>query len=154
MDSRVIRLRNLEACRLADGTIRLRQQSRLDEPSVIDLDPSQFEHLARVFGIGRERDLERRLSVLADRLQDVVCDSYFRTDILERCGDGLFLIAKLDSVVDLAVEFDGGRLQPADPADLGKNQARSNSGTEMQGEVSERNRTQPNAPPGQIGLGL
>ena len=115
-----IRFHDLKSVQLADGTIRLTQQAGIDEPSVIDLHPAQLLHLAGIVrgkpvpDVGIIADLERRLGVLVDKLQEVVCDRGFRDDILERCGDGLYWLAKLDAVTDLALEYDGGRLHPED----------------------------------------
>lgn len=101
--------------RLPSGTIRLKQ-SAFDEDSVIDLHPAQLEHVARALlgscDPGRLNEMERRIAVLADKAQDVVCSKAFRSDLIERCGDGFEYLARLDALVDLALEFDGGRLEP------------------------------------------
>lgn len=104
--------------RLPDGGIHLEQQSGVDEPNVIHLHPEQVLFIARqLCGMKPETtekvaDLERRIAVLTDKLQSIVCNSAFRGDIIERCGDGFEYLTKLDSVLDLALEFDGGRLEP------------------------------------------
>lgn len=149
--NKTIRLHDLEAFRLADGTIRLSQQSGIDEPSVIDLNHSQLEYLGKVFGIGREKELERRLAVLADKFQDIVCSNYWRSEILERLGDGMELLVRLDALVDLALEFDGGRLKPAEPEE-------TDEVVPPDGAEPKPSRFQPMAPPtkpdGQLGLTL
>ena len=61
------------------------------------------------------QDLERKLAVLTDRLETLVTDRWFRKGILDSCGDGIQTITKLDALVDLAVEMDGGRLLPNEP---------------------------------------
>ena len=104
--------------RLEDGGIHLEQQSGCEEPNVIHLHPEQVLFVARrLCGMkpetaGKAAELERRIGVLADRLQDFVCNKAFRSDLIERCGHGFEYLAKLDSVLDLALEFDGGRLEP------------------------------------------
>lgn len=104
--------------RLKDGGIRLEQRTGLNEPSIIQLHPQQLLSVARqLCGVTPETaltvaELQRRISVLVDKLQDIVCDRFFRGELLERCGDSFGYLAKLDAVVDLALEFDGGRLTP------------------------------------------
>lgn len=141
---------------MKDGSIRL-TQTDCGEDSIIDAHPEQLLFIARsICGLkpetaGRIAELERRLAVLTDKLQDVVCDQYFRNDILDRCGDGLYLLAKLDAVVDLALEFDGGRLKPAGPEEAGEV-------VPPDGAEPKPSRFQPMAPPtkpdGQLGLTL
>lgn len=104
--------------RLDDGGIHLEQQTDLDDPNVIHLHPEQLLHIARqLCGMkpetaGKVAELERRIAVLTDKLQSLVCNAAFRSDLLERCGDGFEYLAKLDAILDLALEFDGGRLEP------------------------------------------
>ena len=57
-------------------------------------------------------DLERKLSVITDRLETLVCEKWFREEILDRCANGAEMINKLDGIIDLAIEMDGGRLLP------------------------------------------
>jgi hypothetical protein len=103
---------------LEDGTVRLVQQSGMDEPNVIHLHPEQVLYVARrLCGLKSETaeqvaDLERRISVLTDGLQKLVTEQWFRDDIVKRCGDGIEIMVRLDALLDLAYEFDGGRLQP------------------------------------------
>jgi len=61
------------------------------------------------------QDLERKLSVLTDRLEALVTAAWLRKSIANECDDGVEILAKLDGLVDLAVEMDGGRLLPSDP---------------------------------------
>ncbi|WP_305073882.1 hypothetical protein [Propionivibrio sp.] len=106
---------------LDDGTISLEQQSGVDESSVIWLHPEQVRFIARrVCGLNeatatKVSDLERKLSVLTDRLESLVVADWFRKGIINECGDGVEMIAKLDGLVDLAIEMDGGRLLPFEP---------------------------------------
>lgn len=101
----------------ADGSIRL-IQSDCGEDYIIDLHPEQLLFIARrLCGMkpetaGKVAELERRLSVLTDKLQNIVCNGTFRTALIERLGDGSEYLAKLDGLLDLAIEFDGGRLEP------------------------------------------
>ena len=112
------RFYDLRFSRLADGSIRLIQPDGGGEDCIIDLHREQIAFIARhLCGMNPEAasnvaDLERRISVLVDKLQDIVCDMYFRGELLDRCGDALGFLAKLDAVLDLALEFDGGRLKP------------------------------------------
>lgn len=106
---------------LKDGTIHLEQKDYCGESVFIDAHPEQIKFLARrLCGWKPEtaehaRDLERKLAVITDRLRSLVFDDWFRKGILEGCGDGLELIARLDGIVDLCVEMDGGRLLPPEP---------------------------------------
>ena len=103
--------------RQPDGSIRLKQTD-CGEDSIIDLHPEQLLFIARqLCGMKPEKaehvaDLERRIAVLTDKLQNIVCNGAFRSDLIERCGDGFEYLAKLDGLLDLAMEFDGGRLEP------------------------------------------
>lgn len=104
--------------RLKDGGIHLEQQAGLQEPSVIHLHPEQVLFIARrLCGMKQETaaqvaDLERRVAVLTDKVQNIVCNKAFRSDLLEGLSDGYEHLAKLDALLDLALEFDGGRLMP------------------------------------------
>lgn len=108
--------------RLPDGGIHLEQQSGADEPSVIHLHPEQLLFVARqLCGMkpetaGKVVDLERRIAVLTDKLQSIVCNKALRSDLIEHCGDGFEYLARLDALLDLALEFDGGRLEPEEHA--------------------------------------
>jgi len=108
---------NLNADRLADGRIRLKQEDS-GEDSVIDAHPEQIKFIARqLCGMNSDAEytvaeLERRLAVLTDKIQNIVCDGGFRRCILNRCDDGSLWLARLDAALDLALELDGGRLEP------------------------------------------
>ena len=103
-----------------DGTVKL-TQTDCGEDYVITAHPEQIAFIARrVCGMSittteQVEDLERKLSVITDRLERLVTDKWFRKGIIEECGDGIEMIAKLDGLVDLAVEMDGGRLLPSEP---------------------------------------
>ena len=101
----------------SDGSIRLTQSDH-GEDYIIDAHPEQILFVARqLCGMKPQAadtvaELERRLAVLTDKLQNIVCDKAFRTDLIERCGHGFDYLARLDALLDLAFEFDGGRLEP------------------------------------------
>lgn len=107
---------------LEDGSISLEQQYGVDDPNVIYLHPEQLKFITRrMCGMDSAtaacvEDLERKIAVLTDRLGKLVEASWFRSSIIDRCGDGVEIIARLDGVLDLAIEFDGGRLLPSDEA--------------------------------------
>jgi hypothetical protein len=105
-----------------DGSIRL-MQSDCGEDYILDMHPEQLLFIARqLCGMKPETadkvaDLERRIAVLTDRLQDFACNTFMRGEIIDRLGHGFEYLAKLDALLDLALEFDGGRLTPGDPPD-------------------------------------
>ncbi len=109
---------DLSFSRQPDGSIRLVQDDRIDEAAIIDAHPEQIVFIARrLCGMQPETadkvaELERRIAVLTDKLQSFACDGMFRSELIERCGHGFEYLAKLDAVLDLALEFDGGRLEP------------------------------------------
>ncbi len=113
------RFQDLNYCQLDDGTIRLEQIGYAGEATIIDAHPEQLLFVARqLCGMktetaGKVTDLERRIAVLTDKLQNIVSDRVFRNDLIERIGDGFEYLAKLDGLLDLAMEFDGGRLEAA-----------------------------------------
>lgn len=106
--------------RLKDGGIHLEQQAGLQEPSVIHLHPEQVLFIARQLcgmkpdDANKVAELERRLSILTDCLEGLVTADWFRSQIIDRCGDGIEIVTKLDALLDLAIEFDGGRLLPSE----------------------------------------
>lgn len=123
------RFQDLNYYQLADGSIRLEQIGYAGEAVLIDAHPEQLLFIARrLCGMkpetaGKVAELERRIAVLTDKLQCIVCKKAFRSDLIEQCGDGFEYLAKLDAVLDLALEFDGGRLTPEykeSDADVGK----------------------------------
>lgn len=109
---------DLSFSRQPDGSVRLVQDDRIDEAAIIDAHPEQLLFIARRLcgkspeAAGKVSELERRIAVLTDKLQSIVCNDAFRGDLIERCGDGFEHLARLDAVLDLALEFNGGRLEP------------------------------------------
>lgn len=112
------RFQDLDYYQLDDGTIRLEQIGYAGEAAIIDLHHEQVLFVARsLCGMKPETahkvaELERRIAVLTDKLQHIVCNSAFRSDLIEGIGEGFEYLAKLDGLLDLAMEFDGGRLTP------------------------------------------
>lgn len=106
----------LSFSRQSDGAIRLSQGAGAKESSVM-LAPSQLSYIARrVAGLdesdsARVADLQRRLGVLASRLELLVNDDDYRNAVVE-IDIGAELIARLDGLLDLALEFSGCRLLP------------------------------------------
>ena len=105
--------------KLKDGTICLEQQLGCEEPSVIHLHPEQLKFIARrMAGLNETtaaqvEDLERKLSILAGDIDFIVKDKSIRRDIIDSdCGSEFELLARLDALWDLAIEFDGSRLLP------------------------------------------
>jgi len=103
-----------------DGTVKL-TQTDCGEDYIVTAHPEQLRFITRrLCGMpeataSQVQDLERKLSVLTDRLERLVTDKWFRDGIINDCGDGIEMIAKLDGLVDLAIEMDGGRLLPSEP---------------------------------------
>lgn len=150
------RFHDLSFERLPSGSIRLKQ-SAFDEDSTIDLHPEQLAFVARqLCGMkpekaGQVADLERRIAVLTDKLQNLVCNKAFRSDLIERCGDGFEYLAKLDGLLDLAMEFDGGRLEP----ECEEENAGDGKPIYPPPAIAKANKTQPSATVeagGQLGL--
>ncbi len=112
------RFNDLAYEQLADGTIRLEQRGYNGEEVAVDLHPEQLLFITRrLCGMKQESatqisDLERRIAVLTDKAQNIVCNKAFRSDLLEGLSNGYGHLAKLDGLLDLALEFDGGRLEP------------------------------------------
>lgn len=115
------RFYNLTFNKLSDGAIRL-TQTECGEDCIIDAHPEQILFIARqLCGMKSETsqqvsDLERRIAVLADDLQKLVCADWFRKEIIKYCGHGVEMLCRLDALLDLAIEFDGGRLEPEEHA--------------------------------------
>ena len=103
-----------------DGSIRLEQQSGVDEPNMIWLHPEQLKYITRrICGMDSAtaasiKDLERKLSILSAGLERFVCDADIRAEILDQCGNGPELINRLHGILILAREYDGARLTPKD----------------------------------------
>ena len=102
---------------IEDGSIRLEQQSGYGERDVIHLHPDQLKFITRrMCGMSETTaaqvaDLERKLSILSGDLESIVTEKSLRLQIVD-CEDGVELITRLDALLDLSVEFDGGRLIP------------------------------------------
>lgn len=111
------RFHDLSFSRQPDGSIRL-MQSDCGEDCIVDLHPEQLLFIARqLCGMkpetaGKVQELERRIAVLTDKLQNIVCNKAFRSDLIEGIGEAFEYLAKLDGLLDLSLEFDGGRLEP------------------------------------------
>ena len=105
---------------LTDETIRLEQQSGLDEPDVIHLHPEQLKFITRRLTGMKEAsavqvaELERRLSVLTAGLAEFVCDSSIRSEMLDNCPAEFDFIERLDGLLNLAWEFSDNPLSPDD----------------------------------------
>lgn len=57
-------------------------------------------------------EFARRFSVLVGELDFIINDEQFRRDLVERLVDGCEWLSRLDAVMALALEYDGGRLLP------------------------------------------
>lgn len=122
-----------------NGLIALAQWQN-HEKVVIDVHPQQLAHIGRALFKGKNpateriEELERRLAVLSEKIQDFVMDDWNRGEIIERCGSGDVMLAQLDALRDLAWEFDGGLvpkhiLEADERAEQARNQNGSESGT-------------------------
>lgn len=106
--------------RQPDGAIRLTQTDCGDQ-YIVDAHPEQVLFIARQLcgmkpdDANRVAELERRIAVLTDRFEELITADWLRNQIINRCGDGIEIITKLDALLDLAIEFDGGRLLPSEP---------------------------------------
>lgn len=112
---------------LSDGTISLEQQIGVDEPNLIYLHPEQLKFITRrICGMdsataAKVEDLERKLSILASDIDFIVKDKGIRRDIIGGgSGSEFELLARLDGLWDLAMEFDGCRLMPRVKPELQK----------------------------------
>jgi len=114
------RFHDLTFTLMDDGTVKL-TQTDCGEDFVVVAHPEQIRFIARrVCGLNeataaKVSDLERKLSVITDRLESLVTADWLRKSIANECEDGIEIMAKLDGLLDLAVEMDGGRLLPSDP---------------------------------------
>jgi hypothetical protein len=96
-----------------NGLVALEQWQN-QERVVIDVHPQQLAHIGRALFKGRNpateriEELERRLAVLSEKIQDFVMDDFNRGEILDRSAYGSAMLAELDALRDLAWEFDGG----------------------------------------------
>lgn len=113
---------DLAFAQMKDGSIRL-TQSNLGVDCTIHAHPEQLAYYARQLCESKSEttqkiaDLERRLSVITDKLQDFVCNEPFRNDLIKYCVHGFEYLTRLDALLDLALEFDGGRLMPVNDDD-------------------------------------
>ena len=82
--------------------------------------PEQLRLIARrVAGlkestVDQVADLERKIGVLASGISSFVCDTSIRTEIIDHCPSSFEFIERLDGLLNLALEYDGGRLLPDD----------------------------------------
>lgn len=146
-----IRFQDLNHYQLDDGTIRLEQIGYAGEVAVIDAHPEQIKFIARqLYGTKPETanqvaNLERRIAVLTDKLQSIVCKSEYRSEVIEGLDIGFELIAKLDGLLDLALEFDGGRLNPEPPRDDQTEAAGASKPPHPSTTTAQAKKTQPSA---------
>jgi len=154
--NKVIHLHDVEAFQFADGTIELTQPQSLEDPVSIRLHPSQLAFIAGNFaGTQQQREAERKLFVLAEKIGRIVSDEYVRAEIIDRCGDGLAILAELDALDDLAIEFTGG-LVPLGP-DAEKNEPAPKVEAEDKAAAARLSPQPAPVPPrdkGQLGLTL
>ena len=114
------RFHDLSFSLMDDGTVKLTQND-CGEDYIVTAHPEQINFIARrLCGMKdttaeQVQELERKLSVLTDRLERLVTDDWFRNGIIDGCGDFAEMLARLDGLVDLAIEMDGGRLLPSEP---------------------------------------
>jgi len=124
---------NLDFYTTESGSVLVTQE-HCGEEYGIEAHPEQLKFIVRTLYGSDEAtaaevaDLERKLSILASKIDSVVTDTKFRREILNSGMASSFeLIAKLDALLDLAMEFDGGRLHPeAAKAEKDEGNARSN----------------------------
>jgi len=118
------RFHDLDFKLMPDGSVRL-TQSDCGEDYVIVCHPEQVRYVARSLcglkpdAAAQVADLERRISVLADRLESLVFAEWFRHSIVQSCDDGVEIMVRLDALLDLAIEFDGGRLEAGEQEPTG-----------------------------------
>jgi len=145
--------------RIENGAIQLEQQSGHGERDVIHLHPEQLRFIARrMAGLNEStaakvEDLERKLSILASDINFIVKDKAIRRDIIDSgSGNEFELLARLDGLWDLAIEFDGCRLLPRDePAPQGAPTSDSISSPSTGTPTAEKNSTKGESA-GQLGL--
>jgi hypothetical protein len=112
------RFYDLGFVRQQDGTVQL-TQTECGESSIIYTHPEQLKFISRrLCGMDNATDdkiddLERKLSILASDIDFIVHNQGVRSDIIAGgSGNEFVLLARLDALWDLAMEFDGGRLLP------------------------------------------
>lgn len=78
------------------------------------LHPEQLALIAKLAGFpvaevaataAENRRLRRRLEKLDERIRDFALADYYRSEILERCGQGMEIITVLDALVTISEEF-------------------------------------------------
>lgn len=94
--------------------IYLEQESGLGTTQRISFHAIHLRHLAEKMGgcSSQVKELERRIAVLCCKIEELVCDEHMRKEICERIGYGFEFLSSLDALYDLALEYDGGRLEP------------------------------------------
>ena len=145
--------------RLEDGAIQLEQQSGHGERDVIHLHPEQLKFIARRMAgmteatAAKVEDLERKISILTDDIDSIVKDKNIRRDIIDSgSGSEFELLARLDGLWNLAMEFDGGRLLPRDePEPHGGPTSEASGSPETKAPPADKNTATPDDV-GQLGL--
>lgn len=96
-----------------NGHIELTQGDNGEEDRVV-LHPDQLILIAKLAGLpvtgaaaiaAENRRLRRRLEKLDERIRDFVLAGYYRSEIMDRCGQGMEIIAILDALLTLSEEF-------------------------------------------------
>lgn len=95
---------------VVDGVVRLEQPCGHDEQDVIELAADQLLSLAdKLRGIVRpdpEAETSRKLMVLAERMDEIVCDPAFRKAVIDgSCGIYTDYIERLEGLALLANEY-------------------------------------------------
>lgn len=96
------------------------EQSEFDCEDKVYLHPEQLRLIARrVAGLKESTadqvaDLERKVGVLTAGISSFVCDDSIRAEILDHCPNSSEIIERLDGLLNLTLEYDGGRLLPDD----------------------------------------
>lgn len=111
-------LHDLKIETLPDGTIRLEQRNGDSQtPALIDIHPDQLVLVAKLLDMDLAPNsdasaiaadnwrLRRRLLKLDALIGSFVGAECYRGEILERCGMGLEIIAELDALRVVSVEF-------------------------------------------------
>ena len=98
---------------LHSGHIEL-TQTEGDETDRVVLHPDQLALIAKLAGFpiasvaaiaAENRRLRRRLKKLDELIRDFVLADYYRSEIMDRCGQGMEIIAILDALLTLSEEF-------------------------------------------------
>jgi hypothetical protein len=98
---------DLTILKLNDGTIRLEQQSGIDEPAIIYLHPVQAQFVMNGSPeqsiSERIATLERRLLWMRDRFEE--CHVVLPSDMHERCPEAPEFDMWLQASIDVAIEY-------------------------------------------------